>query len=238
MLVVIRVKRSILSELSNPNYGILAIMKSLSLTKPLLLITVGLPGSGKSFFARQFSATFSAPVVSIDRIRHTLYENPSYGKDEASLIQSIAQIQIEELLKTQKTFLLDGAGATRAERVELRRLARESGYDILLIWVQTDQATSQYRSMKRSSRKLDDQFNQSLSQAQYEQLAKRFTAPASNEPTLVISGKHTYPTQAKIVLKRLVAPREAETKVVPIKEHVGRAPSTTEKPARRNVLIR
>ena len=47
-------------------------MKSLSLAKPLVLVVIGLPGAGKSFFARQFSETFGAPMVSGDRIRHVL----------------------------------------------------------------------------------------------------------------------------------------------------------------------
>lgn len=215
-------------------------MKSLSLTKPQVLIIIGLPGSGKSFFARQFSETFSAPVVSYDQIRHGIFEQASYDKNELSTIQRIADYQLNELLKTQKTVIFDGGGDTRSQRMDLRKRVRGAGYDTLLIWVQTDSATARYRSMKRSSRRIDDQYNQSLSAQQYEYLAKRFTAPISSESSVVVSGKHTYPTQAKVVLKKLVIPREEQANSRLATKHGSDfATRTPERPLqRRNILIR
>ncbi len=201
-------------------------MKSLSLVKPLILIVIGTPGSGKSFFARQFSETFSAPEVNYDRLQHTL-------STDGEVVQKIADFEIDELLKTQKTFIIDGAGHSRAARIALRKKAQESGYDTLLIWVQTDENTAKYRSMKRSARRKDDQYNTSLTSQQYDSLVKRFTPPAINEQSVVISGKHTYATQAKVVLRKLVAAREEAR---PIVNHGDRAPDASA--PRRNVIIR
>ncbi len=209
-------------------------MKSLSLSKPLVLITIGIPGSGKSFFARQFSETFSAPVVSYDKLRHLLFANSTFNKQEQDLINTIADSEIEELLKTQKTFIIDGGGSSKVQRMDLRKKAHAAGYDTLLIWVQTDQNTAKYRSMKRSSRRNDDKYNVSLSSEQYDQLEKRFTQPQPAETVVVISGKHTYPTQAKVVLKKLVTPRaEAAQTIV---NHGSRTPNASA--PRRNVIIR
>lgn len=219
-------------------------MKSLSVSKPLILIMVGLPGSGKSFFARQFSDTFNAPVVSYDRIRYCLTEVPTYEKGENDLVKMLADYQIEELLKTQKTFILDGGSDQRAERAAFRTKVAKAGYDTLLIWVQTDEVTAKYRSMKRSKRRTYDQLNPSLTAGQYDQLASKFLAPADNENHVVISGKHTYATQARVVLKKLVAPREEAAKRPAITGHSGRSPvakrddTSTDHNGRRNVLIR
>lgn len=209
-------------------------MKSLSLPKPLVLIVVGLPGSGKSFFARQFSQTFQAPVVSHDHIRSTLFGSNGYAKNEQDTVEKIAQISFDELLKTHKTFIVDGGGVSRAQRASLRKKATAAGYGVLIVWVQTDPATSKYRSMKRSSRRKDDTYNTSLSGNQYDQLARRFSTPASNETSVVISGKHTYATQAKVVLKKLVRPREEAARS--IVNHPNRVPNAS--PPRRNVIIR
>lgn len=211
-------------------------MKSLTLNKPLVLAMIGLPGSGKSFFARQFSETFSAPVISYDRLRHIIYPETGYGKDEQTLLQQVAYYETDELLKTQKTFILDGGGMARLQRVELRKKFRAAGYDLLLVWVQTDEDTAKYRSMKRSSRHRNDQYNRSLTSEEYNQLARKFSTPLSKEPSVVISGKHTYPTQAKIVLKRLVAPRTEAVNKQPIVNHGGRSPDA--EPPRRSVIIR
>jgi len=209
-------------------------MKSLSLAKPLVLVMVGLPGSGKSFFARQFSETFSAPVISYDRMRHILTAAAGPGKETQNLVGELVTYQLDELFKTKKSFMLDGGGASRTQRIELRKLARAADYDVLLIWVQTDTNTSQYRSMKRSSRRTDDQYNPSLSADEYTHAAKRFTPPQKNEPYVVISGKHTYASQARIVLKKLVAPREAQ----PIVNHEGRKPADDDAGPRRGILVR
>jgi len=209
-------------------------MKSLSLAKPLVLVTIGLPGAGKSFFARQFSETFSAPVISYDRMRHVLSSVVDQARDTQNLLGELAAYQLDELFKTKKSFMLDGAGATRTQRAELRKLARAAGYDVLLIWVQTDNSTSKYRSMKRSARRTDDRYNSSLSADEYDQFAKRFTSPQKNEAYVVISGKHTYAAQARIVLKKLVAPREAQ----PIVGHGGRKPADDASPPRRGILVR
>ncbi|MDO8335692.1 MAG: AAA family ATPase, partial [Candidatus Saccharibacteria bacterium] len=200
----------------------------------LIFIVVWLPVRGKSFFARQFSETFSAPEVNYDRLRHALYAEPSFTKSELDLVEKLANYEIDELLKTQKTFIIDGGGWTKAQRLALRKKAQEAGFGTLIVWVQTDENTVKYRSMKRSKKRKDDQYNVSLSASQYEQLAKRFSAPVANEPSVVISGKHTYATQARVVLKKLVAPRVADTKT--IVNHANRAPDASQ--PRRNVIIR
>lgn len=211
-------------------------MKSLSLSKPLIIVTVGLPGAGKSFFARQFSETFGAPVVSYDRLCFELFSEPTYSRDERAIIDRVAQYQIEELIKTKKTFIVDGGGNTRSERVDLRRLAAKSGYKVLVVWAQVDQATAKQRSMKRSRRRTDDAFNRSLSKEQFEKDCKRFTAPAASEEHVVISGKHVHTTQAKSVLKKLVSPRE-EANPHAIKKTLAPERKNIQRPIR-NVKIR
>src|SRR5215213_5320740 len=149
-------------------------MKSLALSTPLLLLVVGRPGAGKSFFARQFSATFSAPVISQDRLRTLLFSKPTFSSDEAAIIDQVAAYQLEELLKTKRTVIIDGGCNAKANRLQLDRLARQNGYDTLVIWVQTDEATCQARSTKRNPRRVDDQFNSSLTPEQYKAHAKHF----------------------------------------------------------------
>ena len=212
-------------------------MKSLSLSKPLIIVTVGAPGAGKSFFARQFSQTFGAPVVSYDRLRYELFAEPSYSKDERTIIQRVAEYQTEELIKTHKTFIVDGGGTSKAERLQLKRLAEKNGYGVLLVWAQVDERTAKTRSLKRSKRRLDDAYNQSLSTEQFEKEAKRFTPPAANEDFVVVSGKHTHTSQAKVVLKKLVTPRE-EINPHEAKQPLAPQRHNIESPMRRNVKIR
>jgi predicted kinase len=166
-------------------------MKHLSLTKPHLIIMVGIPGSGKSFFAEKFANTFGSPYICDKKIASLVQ-----GK-----IDAVVQLQLDELLKTKQSIIFDGSSDTRVERMALTKKARTAGYESLLIWVQTDQATAKARVTQ------DKKGSASLSVDEYDRRRKRFTPPNVTEKPLVISGKHTYASQAKVVLKKLSAPR-------------------------------
>jgi predicted kinase len=201
------------------NFAILSYMKSLSLSQPHAIIMVGIPGSGKTFFAEKFADTFRAPYVSPETIADLL------DTDEVS-IDAVLQYQLGELLKTQQSIIIDGGGDTRAARAELARKARAGGYKPLLIWVQTDPVTAKVRSLKAKKPK------RALTAETYDRLIERFSAPAAIEKALVISGKHTYATQAKVVLKKLSEPRTE------ISLHTAPPIRGDESPRRRNIPIR
>src|SRR5687767_12002913 len=128
-------------------------MKSLTLAKPLVIMMVGVPGAGKSFFARRFSETFGAPVVSSNRLYHELFAQPQFSSQENQLVQRLAEYQVEELLKTKRTFIIDGGCNAKTDRQQLRQLAKAAGYDSLIVWVQVNAPTAEARALKRSSRR-------------------------------------------------------------------------------------
>lgn len=184
-------------------------MKSLSTSRPLVLLVVGVPGAGKSHFARQFASIFQTPIVSYDKLQHMLFSEPQFSKEEELLIATIMNTQIQELFKTQKTFIIDGAINSRAARMEIERVARKHDYGTLTIWVQTDSDSAQYRVTSRNKRREGDRFNARMTEEQFKKHAQRINPPALKESYVVVSGKHTFATQAKVVLKKIVTPRDA-----------------------------
>lgn len=168
-------------------------MKSLSLTKPHAIIMVGIPGSGKTFFARKFSETFNAPRIAIEDIA------PHAADHKAA--DMIAHTVLDEMVKTGLSLVVELDSATRASRHELSQKLREVGYVPLLVWVQIDQPTAKQRYERTTSKDKSD----------FDGQVRRFSPPHKQESPTVISGKHTYATQAKVVLKRLSAPREQAT---------------------------
>lgn len=167
-------------------------MKSLSLSAPHVVIMVGVPGAGKSFFAEHFSDTFSAPLINWNAIRDELFNEPTYDKDEDAIIKRVADYTLGELLKTKATVIYEGDSLSQASRQTLARTAKKAGYEPLFVWVQTDAIASRTRALK-----------QGVSPEYYESAVKRFTPLKTTDPFVVISGKHTYASQLKIVLRRL-----------------------------------
>jgi len=189
-------------------------MKPLSLSRPHLIIVVGIPGAGKTFFAEHFAATFKAPIVNEGKIQFELFGTLE-GQAETEVAERAAQLMLEELVKTQKTIVYEDSSATRVKRQEILKYAQSVGYTPLLIWVQTDSMEANRRAT--STRKTDG----FLTDEQFDTAVRRFTIPSPKEKPIVISGKHTYGSQLRIVLKSLVKvleglpPRPAPTRQAP-----------------------
>lgn len=168
-------------------------MKQIQSSKSHAILLAGVPGSGKTQFAEQFSETFNAPFIDADLV---------YAKvDDEAVTTDLTHYTLEQVARTRQTFLYEPRIGSRASRLEFAKWARSAGYEPLVVWVQVDAATSESRS-RRAGR----------SREEYDALAKRFSAPHAQEKAIVISGKHTYASQAKALLTRLsneaVADRE------------------------------
>lgn len=146
---------------------------------------VGAPGAGKTHFATEFAAMFGAPRLSTELFR-------PFIDDEAVMRQAMLAV-LPEMLRTKQTVIFDGPTDRRAWRAELTKIAREAGYKTLFVWVQTDQATAQARFLRVHRGE----------EAAFAERLRQFSAPHSSEPYIVISGRHTYNTQARTVLTRL-----------------------------------
>ncbi len=175
-------------------------MKPSEATKPHLIVMVGIPSSGKSFFAEHFAETFKAPIVSFDQLRKQIFSNPTFSKDEDEIINKVASYFLDEVLKTKKTAILESHTNLHSERMAITKNAHSAGYEPLFIWVQTEIQEAQKRATKTCVEKpalTIDEFNKKL---------KQFSPPHKLEKAIVISGKHTYASQLKIVLKHLIQP--------------------------------
>jgi len=186
-------------------------MKPADSTKPHVIVMVGVPSSGKSFFAEHFADTFKAPIVSFDLIRKEIFSNPLFSDDENAIIRKLSDHILSEMFKTKKTIIYEGQTGLRTERYDLTKKASSAGYEPLFIWVQTDITTTQKRATKSSLEK------PALSEEEFKSKVKKFNPPSKIEKFVVISGKHTYASQLKIVLKHLIQPHPES---VPSKEMI------------------
>ena len=177
-------------------------MKPLQLHKPHLLVVVGLPGAGKTYFASQFSDTFNAPYIDYD------FYAKRIGNEKTA--EELATHTLMQLIRTKQSIIIEGVGTARDDRREIVRVANKYGYDVLYIWVQTEPQTAEQRVVRSKTA--------TMTKDEYDERVKKFELLMRNESHVVISGRHTYASQAKTVLKRLAADRPAPASVpIPVR---------------------
>lgn len=175
-------------------------MKPLTSASPHAIIMIGIPGSGKSTFADRFADTFQAPIVS-----QTKYQR-LYGLSDPEA-EELRDSILTEYMKTHRTVLIDGGFNAKEKREELVRRLVKAGYRPLIVWVQTDTAEAHRRATKPFPR------GSGLNDALFDTLLDEFEAPGDREKMIVISGKHTYASQLKIILKQLATPDNSQPRV-------------------------
>ena len=192
-------------------------MKPLTPATPHVIMMVGIPSAGKTTFAEHFARTFSAPYLNPRAL--SLRTGVAVGTAEKTTM-----VFLEELLKTDRTLLYEGLTNTKAERAEVIKNAKKAGYKTLLVWVQTEPTEAKRRATSRK------QANSSMSIEVFKNALTRFQSPAESEHPVVISGRHTYATQLKTVLKNLAREQPA-TQVPP-------APKNSTVRIGRNIIVR
>ena len=73
----------------------------------MIVIVFGLPGSGKSFFARRFAAMIDAVYINSDRVRKKLVVSRTYVEKEKLAVYNEMFAQMKEVLKHNKNLVLD-----------------------------------------------------------------------------------------------------------------------------------
>ncbi|MDZ7744965.1 MAG: ATP-binding protein [Candidatus Saccharibacteria bacterium] len=173
------------------------------LARTALILLYGFPGSGKTFFARQFCDDFKAAHVQDDRIRNELFENPRYDKQENQVVNHLMTYMAEEFLEAGVSVVFDTNAMRVSQRRKLRELARKSKARCMLIWSQIDTETAFTRTTKRDRRKSDDKYAQEIDRAKFDAISQNMQNPEPTEDYVVISGKHTFKTQRHMVAKKM-----------------------------------
>lgn len=173
-------------------------MKPLTPQTPHVVIMMGIPGSGKTHFAEHFAKTFNAPFIDQDTITSLL-------DTDAKTLESVNHHFLKEMMKTQRTIVYDGDILSMQKRLALYTVIKEAKYEPLLVWVQTD-ANEALRRWKKLHRGEDESI--------FWDTVGLLEPPTANEKVIVISGKHTYVTQVKMVLKKLSGPHVAKSKTI------------------------
>lgn len=105
------------------------------LSKSLLIIMVGLPGTGKTHLAQRLVRRFPAAVLESDRVRGALFRRPSHSFEENSFLFDVCHELIEELLMRRVPVVLDATNLVEANRQKLYDISDRTGSALFIVKV-------------------------------------------------------------------------------------------------------
>ena len=99
---------------------------------PRLLMLAGLPGVGKSAFARKVTSCCSFLKVESDRLRKALVPQPQYTPDEHRRVFRACHRLLDELLGQGYPMLFDATNLTERNRRPVYAIARKRGVPLAI----------------------------------------------------------------------------------------------------------
>lgn len=129
------------------------------LRQPFLVVLSGLPGTGKSHFARELVQRAPLLVLSSDRLRKALVTQPKYTAAESSRLFAACHRLIEELLLEGRKVLFDATNLTEGHRQPLHEITERLGVPLVLVRLTAPQDVVRRRLTGRVNGQSDSSFS-------------------------------------------------------------------------------
>jgi predicted kinase len=97
------------------------------------VLTVGLPGSGKSTFARRLAPRIDAVILESDVLRRLLFGEPTYGPGESRLLFRAMHRAAYDLLRRGIAVIIDATSLTESDRQPVHELAEAARVRLVVV---------------------------------------------------------------------------------------------------------
>ncbi|MFH1784975.1 MAG: ATP-binding protein [Candidatus Micrarchaeota archaeon] len=127
----------------------------------MLIIICGLPGSGKSSFAKRLVNGFSSKLIylSSDRIRKKIIKKPTYSEQEKKLIYDRMAEHAKKSLDMDGNVIVDATFYLESERKRFLKLAKQASAKAYIIVCTLSEEETRKRLKRRKNSLSDADFN-------------------------------------------------------------------------------
>jgi len=106
------------------------------MSRPVLVVVSGLPGTGKSYFCRRLAERMPFLILETDQLRRALFTTPSYSGAENQRLFAALHHLIARLLNKGIPTILDATNLSERNREFLYSIAERQGAKLILVRVE------------------------------------------------------------------------------------------------------
>lgn len=122
-----------------------------AVAEPALILMAGLPGSGKSTFARRLAAATGAIVLESDAIRQLLFAGPTHQANESRALFAAIFEAAGNLLRGGHSVIIDATNLKRSDRHPAHELASKTGTRVVIVETMAPEAVILDRLGRRAA---------------------------------------------------------------------------------------
>ena len=166
--------------------------------QPTLVLLLGVPGAGKSTFAKQLAAQLNAPRISADTVRKNMFDNPREhmnGTDDLKVSNVMSYIT-HEILTAKQSVIYDGLIESYDKRQALYVLARGTEAKCLLIELSVAEEVAMKRlAPPEITQEYVDNYKQMLAD-----FMETYEPPKDPEVAIAINGDDSFGRQLETLM--------------------------------------
>jgi predicted kinase len=172
--------------------------------RPVIHLFLGVPGSGKSYFARHLADRTNTVRINSDAIRlgifgsleaiSAVYHSPD-RHNVNTYVDGATHYVVSELLERGQSVICDAHHNKRSDREAFEAIARRYNAHVVLVWIQTPFETALKRGQEREAQADQRQLSEEAMKEVMERHEAAMDKPVDGENVIVIDGQQAFEQQ-------------------------------------------